>query len=302
MKAMNCPGPHAGLRQRGAQLPRSAAPLPRADAAAPQRSVGRAVGPDARPAVLAGRCALLRDARSRSARRSSALLRLVQRVYGDFGLTFEAKLSTRPAEFLGEIATWDHAEAALKQALERAGAAVHDQRGRRRVLRPEDRLRHHRRDRPQVAVRDDPARLPDAGALRPEVRRRRQRRAPAGRHPPGDFRQLRAVHRAADRALRRGVPAVAGAGAGRSCCRLPTATSTTRGSVRERLAAAGLRVELDERQEKIGYKIREAQLQKIPYMLVVGDREAAEGDGRGAAAGPAGTTGRRRSTRSSRPR
>jgi threonyl-tRNA synthetase len=34
---------------------------------------------------------------------------------------------------------------------------------------------------------------------------------------------------------------------------------------------------VDERQEKIGYKIREAQLQKIPYMLVVGDREAAEG-------------------------
>jgi len=47
--------------------------------------------------------------------------------------------------------------------------------------------------------------------------------------------------------------------------------------VRDRLAAAGLRVELDERQEKIGYKIREAQLQKIPYMLVTGDREAAEG-------------------------
>jgi len=43
------------------------------------------------------------------------------------------------------------------------------------------------------------------------------------------------------------------------------------------LAPAGLRVELDERQEKIGYKIREAQLQKIPYMLVVGDKEVAEG-------------------------
>ena len=48
--------------QRGAQLPRSADPLSRADAAAPQRGVGRAVGPDARPPVLAGRCALLRDA------------------------------------------------------------------------------------------------------------------------------------------------------------------------------------------------------------------------------------------------
>jgi threonyl-tRNA synthetase len=48
-------------------------------------------------------------------------------------------------------------------------------------------------------------------------------------------------------------------------------------SVLERLRAAGLRAELDERQEKIGYKIREAQLQKIPYMLVVGDKESAEG-------------------------
>jgi threonyl-tRNA synthetase len=36
-------------------------------------------------------------------------------------------------------------------------------------------------------------------------------------------------------------------------------------------------VELDDRQEKIGYKIREAQLQKVPYMLVVGDREATSG-------------------------
>jgi threonyl-tRNA synthetase len=43
------------------------------------------------------------------------------------------------------------------------------------------------------------------------------------------------------------------------------------------LTSAGLRAELDERQEKIGYKIREAQLQKVPYMLVVGDREAADG-------------------------
>ncbi|NLW24935.1 MAG: threonine--tRNA ligase [Clostridia bacterium] len=41
----------------------------------------------------------------------------------------------------------------------------------------------------------------------------------------------------------------------------------------EELFQAGVRVELDERNEKIGYKIREAQVQKIPYMLVIGDRE-----------------------------
>jgi threonyl-tRNA synthetase len=42
------------------------------------------------------------------------------------------------------------------------------------------------------------------------------------------------------------------------------------------LDKAGLRTEVDDRQEKVNYKIREAQLQKIPYMLVVGDREAAD--------------------------
>ena len=39
------------------------------------------------------------------------------------------------------------------------------------------------------------------------------------------------------------------------------------------LEKLGIRVEIDERQEKIGYKIREAQLQKIPYMLIIGDKE-----------------------------
>jgi threonyl-tRNA synthetase len=47
--------------------------------------------------------------------------------------------------------------------------------------------------------------------------------------------------------------------------------------VADRLNAAGFRVELDERNEKIGYKIREAELQKIPYMLIVGEQEAATG-------------------------
>ena len=41
----------------------------------------------------------------------------------------------------------------------------------------------------------------------------------------------------------------------------------------EKLEKAGFRVELDDRSEKIGYKIREAQLQKIPYMLIIGDKE-----------------------------
>ena len=43
--------------------------------------------------------------------------------------------------------------------------------------------------------------------------------------------------------------------------------------VKEKIEKNGIRVEIDERNEKIGYKIREAQLEKIPYMLVIGEKE-----------------------------
>ena len=45
----------------------------------------------------------------------------------------------------------------------------------------------------------------------------------------------------------------------------------------EQLKAAGLRAEVDDSSDRMNAKIRNAQLQKIPYMLVIGDREAAEG-------------------------
>jgi threonyl-tRNA synthetase len=48
-------------------------------------------------------------------------------------------------------------------------------------------------------------------------------------------------------------------------------------TVREQLREAGVRVQLDGRNEKLGYRIREAQLQKVPYMLVVGAREQEAG-------------------------
>ena len=47
-------------------------------------------------------------------------------------------------------------------------------------------------------------------------------------------------------------------------------------ALRKELAAEGIRVELDDRSEKVGYKIREAQVQKVPYMLIMGDREIEE--------------------------
>ena len=58
---------------------------------------------------------------------------------------------------------------------------------------------------------------------------------------------------------------------------MPPAIAAYAQQVAARLGAAGLRVEVDERGERMQAKIREAQLQKVPFMLVVGDKEAEAG-------------------------
>ena len=101
------------------------------------------------------------------------------------------------------------------------------------------------------------------------------------RAPPGDDPSRRRQHHGAhdllpDRAVRRGVSGVAGAGAGHRAAhhRPPVGICAP---VQKQLDAAGIRATLDERNEKVNLKIREAQLQKIPFMLVVGDREQENG-------------------------
>ena len=138
------------------------------------------------------------------------LIALVERVYRDFALEYEVELSTRPDEFLGEDRDVGPRRAGAHARARGVRPPVPGGRQRRQLLRPEDRLSHQGRDRPEVAVRDDPTRLPDPAALRPEVRRGRQRPAPAGRHSPRHFRQLRAVRGAAARAPRGRVSALAG--------------------------------------------------------------------------------------------
>ena len=231
------------------------------------------------------------------------LLRLVQRVYGDFGLPFTAKLSTRPDEFLGEVATWDHAEAQLKAALERAGHGLHDQ----REATARSTGRRSTSTSPTRSAGSGSAPRSSSTTSMPERFDLKYIGADNAEHRPvvihraifGSFERFIAHP---DRALRRRVSALAGAGAGDRAADCRPAPGLRRGSVRDRLTAAGLRVELDERQEKIGYKIREAQLQKIPYMLVVGRPGGGRGHGRRCAAAPAATRERRRWTRSSTPR
>ena len=90
------------------------------------------------------------------------------------------------------------------------------------------------------------------------------------------LRLARALHRHPHRALRRRLPVLARAGAGAAD---PGRREPPRGRARscgERLEAEGFRVDVDERDETLGKRIRDAELEKIPYTIVYGDRESDE--------------------------
>jgi threonyl-tRNA synthetase len=204
------------------------------------------------------------------------LLRLVRRVYADFGLEYSVKLSTRPEEFLGEAATWDHAEVSLRTALDQAGQPYTLNAGDGAFYGPKI----------DFDVTDAIGRKWQCATIQldyqlPQRFDLKYIGADGGEHRPVVIH--RAIYGSFERFLALLIEHYAGAWplwlAPVQAVVLPIAERhhDYARQVRDRLAAAGLRVDLDERQEKIGYKIREAQLQKVPYMLVLGDREAAEG-------------------------
>ncbi len=204
------------------------------------------------------------------------LLRLVKRVYGDFDLAYEVKLSTRPSEYLGEKATWDHAEAELTRALQSAGVEYVVNEGDGAFYGPKidfdvtDAIGR----KWQCATIQLDYQLPlrfDLKYVGPD----NQEHRPVVIH--------RAIFGSFERFIALLIEHYTGAFplwlAPVQVAILPLADRHLEWAetVRIRLAEAGLRVEVDGRVEKIGYKIREAQLQKVPYMLVMGDREVAAG-------------------------
>ncbi|MGE4055294.1 MAG: threonine--tRNA ligase [Vicinamibacterales bacterium] len=204
------------------------------------------------------------------------VLRLVQRVYGDFGMTPEMKLSTRPEEFLGEIATWDHAEAELRKALEAVGLPYVVNEGDGAFYGPKI----------DFDITDAIGRKWQCATIQldynaPQRFDLKYVGADNAEHRPVVIH--RAIFGSFERFIAMLVEHYAGAFplwlAPVQAVVLPIADRHVEYAeqVRSRLAEAGLRVEVDARQEKVSYKIREAQLQKVPYMLVVGDRESAEG-------------------------
>ena len=144
------------------------------------------------------------------------LLTFVLDLLADYGLDdFYLELSTKnPDKFVGSDEVWDEATETLREVAEALRSRAGPGPGRRRVLRPEDLGPGQGRDRPHLADVDDPAGLQPAGAVRAGVHRAGRLPAAAGDDPPRAVRVDRAVRRGADRALRRRLPALAGAGPG----------------------------------------------------------------------------------------
>jgi len=204
------------------------------------------------------------------------LLRLVDRVYRDFGLEYAVKLSTRPDEYLGERATWDHAEESLRHALAAAGVAYTINEGDGAFYGPKI----------DFDVMDALGRKWQCATIQldyqmPQRFDLKYIGADNTEHRPV------VIHRAIFGSFERFVALLIENYGGAfplwlapvQAIVLPIADrhADYAARVTAEMTAAGLRVEADVRQEKIGYKIREAQLQKIPYMLVAGDREMADG-------------------------
>jgi threonyl-tRNA synthetase len=219
-----------------------------------------------------GHCFLME---SQIASEVEALLRLIQGIYADFGLEYTVKLATRPEKFIGEVALWDQAEAALKQALEKAGQAYTVNAGDGAFYGPKIDF-----DITDAIGRKWQCATIQLDYVAPERFDLKYVGADNTEHRPV------VIHRAIFGSFERFIAILIEHFAGAfplwlapvQAIVLPIADRHLdyAREVAAALTAAGLKAEVDDRQEKVNYKIREAQLQKIPYMLVVGDREAAE--------------------------
>jgi threonyl-tRNA synthetase len=203
-----------------------------------------------------------------------ALLKLVQRVYQDCGLNISMKLATRPAEFLGEIATWDNAEAQLKKALEAAGQKYE--------LNPGDGAFYG----PKIDfdVTDALGRKWQCATIQLDYQLPERFDLWYTGADGADHRPI-VVHRAIFGSFERFIALLIENYAGAfpvwlapvQAVVIPVVESHNEYARKVAAQLSAFRVRIDERNEKLGYKIREVQAQKVPYMLVVGDKEVAEG-------------------------
>ncbi len=202
--------------------------------------------------------------------------RLFDEVYSLFGLPYEIELSTMPEDHMGDEKDWDFAQETLKEAITEMGKSYVINEGDGAFYGPK--LDFH--------LQDSLGRTWQCGTIQldmqlPERFELEYTGADGEKHRPV------MIHRVVFGSIERFIGVITEHYAGAFPVWLSPVqvkvmpiTDRTAGYAKEvaaKLEALGVRVETDLRNEKIGYKIREAQMQKIPYMLVLGDREAEAG-------------------------
>ncbi|MCG7316233.1 threonine--tRNA ligase [Brevibacillus laterosporus] len=204
------------------------------------------------------------------------MIQLIDKIYSVFGFKYSVELSTRPEDSMGSDELWDIAESSLKNVLDELGMEYEINEGDGAFYGPKidfqitDALkRSHQCGTIQLDFQ-----LPEKFDLS-YIGQDNEKHRPVVLH--------RAMYGSLDRFIGILVEHYGGA--------FPTWLAPMQArlmtinevhvpyaeEVRKQLLQAGIRVELDSRNEKIGYKIREAQMQKIPYMLVIGEKEMEEG-------------------------
>jgi len=206
----------------------------------------------------------------------AAAIELVDRIYKVFGFEYRVELSTRPEDFMGEAEKWDIAENILEEVLIKKNVNYHINPGDGAFYGPK--IDFHLVDclgrTWQCATLQLDFQMPERFELEYVG-------ADGEKHRPV------MIHRTILGSMERFIGILTEHFAGAFPLWLAPVqvvvmpiTDRTHDyalSITDKLIAAGLRAETDFRSEKIGFKIREAQMQKVPYMLVLGDKEAESG-------------------------
>ncbi len=203
-------------------------------------------------------------------------LQIIDHVYRVFGFTYEIELSTRPDDFMGELALWNEAEAALENVLKKLGYRYKVNAGDGAFYGPK--IDIHIKDAikrsHQCATVQLDFQLPEKFDLT-YVNERNEKVRPVVIH--------RAVFGSIDRFLGILIEHFGGAfplwlaPKQVEIIGVSAVHEAYAEQIQERLREAGIRASIDSRHEKLGKKIREAQLKKVPYILVLGDQEQEHG-------------------------
>lgn len=205
----------------------------------------------------------------------SRFIDLLNRVYADFGFTdVEVKLSTRPEQRVGEDALWDKAEAALEQALNAKGLPWEMQPGEGAFYGPKI----------EFALKDCLGRIWQCGTIQVDFNMP-ERLDASYIDEEGKRRTPVMLHRAILGSLERFIGILIEQHAGAfplwlapvqvAVLNISEHQADYAAQVSQALAEQGFRVESDLRNEKITFKIREHSMQKLPYLIIVGDKEMA---------------------------